>query len=73
MKLSCQVHAPAALPPGNNSIAHSVGGRMSRTDDLDTMKQKTSLAFPGIRTPSLPARGIGITWTYPRFLLILNK
>ena len=53
MKVSCQHHAPAALPPDKYPGAHFIGcGRVG----LDVQVKKKSLIPTGIRTPHRLAR-----------------
>jgi hypothetical protein len=46
MKVSDQLHAPAALPPGKSPSIHWIGGWMGPTTGLEAVG-KTSLAFAG--------------------------
>jgi hypothetical protein len=56
MKVSGQLHAPAALRPEEIVLGtHWIGGWVGPTAGLDTVEKRMSCTFPGIKTrPSSP-------------------
>ena len=53
-----QLHAPAALPPGNNLDTHWIGIRVDHTAGLGDLERGKSLVPAGIRAPDGPARSL---------------
>jgi hypothetical protein len=52
MDVICQVHAPAALLPGERAPGtHWIDGWMGPIVDLDAVEKRKNPAFPGNPTP----------------------
>jgi hypothetical protein len=56
--MSGQLHAPAALPPGNEAGTHSVGGRVEPKASLDLLEKRKYLAYDGNRNPDRANRSV---------------
>ena len=58
MKVSGQLHAVAALPPGNIPDAHRIAGWVGLRAGLDVLETRKNLTSGGNRTPDTPAHNI---------------
>ena len=58
-----ELHAEAALSPGENPGVHYKEGCVDPGAGVDVLKKRSSLALPGIRTPNRPAHSLFIILT----------
>jgi hypothetical protein len=64
LEVSGQLHAPAALPPGNSPGTHFIGGRVDPRAGLDDMEKRKFFTLPGLELlPPLVVQPIARCYT----------
>jgi hypothetical protein len=74
--VSGQLHAPAALPPGERAPdTYEIGGWVGPRTDLDDVEKRKFLTLPGLEIRHLgrPARSQSLhRLSYPGLILLTN-
>ena len=54
MEHGCQIHAPAAMPPGKTPRIHRIEGLMAHTAGLDVSEKRKYFDCTRVQTPDVP-------------------
>ena len=69
---SGQLHAPAALLPGNEAGTHSVGGQVEPKVSLDVLEKRKYLAYDGNRNPDRANSSVFKTGVHVNCMQLIN-
>jgi hypothetical protein len=68
MEDGCQLHAPAALPPGKNSGIHRMEGLMAHRAGVDVSEKRKYFDYTRAQTPDGPPPPSLYRLSYPGLL-----